>query len=492
MAGKNVRKSGDGEEKKPSSNEVVWYKPGDAVPKVLDPDVTMEIVQRYVDTERNRSRKVLLWISSFFLFVVLLILVVFLSIGMIVLRSSKSTVDLVENIRAEAAVYETRVMGISDKISRVERDSKETAGIVSKANRQRNDENEMFKKNLERFSQWISEGNNQKVRLITAMESRLKEVEEANRRQLDEFEKLRGQYMELVKSAGPRVETASVVPVAPGPAAVNLQQPVPDLIRRPDQSIPIPAVSKGPDTADVPVAPEPGSQGVEPPAEISEPVRNPMQSPEQVSTVTFPNGDKYKGTFKNGLFHGWGVYTYRNGEVYEGDFMSDMKHGNGSFLYANGDKYNGEFRNDMRHGMGTMTFANGERYTGEFRGDVIDGKGSWVYNNGNKYSGDFQNGLRHGNGELRFENGDIYRGEFVQDRRTGQGNYMFSDGSKYIGEFNNGKRHGAGRYIYPGGEEYIGSFKDGMKDGPGECIYPNGSKIKGLWQKDKLIKSTDE
>ena len=34
--------------------------------------------------------------------------------------------------------------------------------------------------------------------------------------------------------------------------------------------------------------------------------------------------------------------------------------------WANGDKYVGEFRDDLRNGQGTMTWANGDKYVGNW------------------------------------------------------------------------------------------------------------------------------
>lgn len=34
----------------------------------------------------------------------------------------------------------------------------------------------------------------------------------------------------------------------------------------------------------------------------------------------FVNGDKYKGEYKNGKFHGKGKYVWANGSCYEGQF----------------------------------------------------------------------------------------------------------------------------------------------------------------------------
>ena len=47
------------------------------------------------------------------------------------------------------------------------------------------------------------------------------------------------------------------------------------------------------------------------------------------------------GEFKNGKYHGQGVYTYVIGDKYLGEFKNDEQHGHGTYTYKNGNKYVG-------------------------------------------------------------------------------------------------------------------------------------------------------
>lgn len=48
----------------------------------------------------------------------------------------------------------------------------------------------------------------------------------------------------------------------------------------------------------------------------------------------YPDGGKYEGMFKDGLFHGRGKMTQANGDVYLGQWIADKATGNGLFFDA--------------------------------------------------------------------------------------------------------------------------------------------------------------
>lgn len=58
-------------------------------------------------------------------------------------------------------------------------------------------------------------------------------------------------------------------------------------------------------------------------------------------------------------------------------------HDQGTLTWTDGKKYVGEWKNKERHGQGIMTYANGDKYVGEFK----DGRptSGWLYRpNGQK------------------------------------------------------------------------------------------------------------
>ena len=56
------------------------------------------------------------------------------------------------------------------------------------------------------------------------------------------------------------------------------------------------------------------------------------------ATITYSNGNKYVGEFKEGLYHGQGTYTYSNGNKYVGEFKEGDFNGQGTFEFDNGNK----------------------------------------------------------------------------------------------------------------------------------------------------------
>merc|ERR1719498_776522 len=109
----------------------------------------------------------------------------------------------------------------------------------------------------------------------------------------------------------------------------------------------------------------------------------------------YPNGDVYKGGFKDGKRHGLGRMTYARGGYYHGFYEQDKRgavsedsgmNREGTMKYPNNDVYSGLWLNDKKHGVGTYVF-NTTKY--KFIGDWVQGemaKGRWVMSNGNYFA----------------------------------------------------------------------------------------------------------
>tara|TARA_Y100000294_G_scaffold78568_1_gene73906 strand:+ start:40 stop:798 length:759 start_codon:yes stop_codon:yes gene_type:complete len=164
-----------------------------------------------------------------------------------------------------------------------------------------------------------------------------------------------------------------------------------------------------------------------------------------LGTLTFADGDKYVGEFKDGRGHGQGTFTWSSGK------------------FA-GDKYVGEYKDDKRHGLGTYTYANGDKYVGGWKDSEM-----------------------HGQGTFSFKDGEIYVGEFKDSNYHGHGTLTRADGEKYVGGWKDGKRHGEGTNTWTDGEKYVGEYKDGDMHGQGTYTFADGRVDKGIFEKGRLI-----
>jgi hypothetical protein len=260
-------------------------------------------------------------------------------------------------------------------------------------------------------------------------------------------------------------------------------------------------------------------------------------------TITFPDGEKYVGEWKDSKTHGQGTYTYANGEQYVGEFKYGKRDGQGTYTFENGDQYIGELKDDKMNGQGTYMHSSGDKYVGEQKDDLKHGQGTYTWKNGAKYVGEFKDDREHGQGTytypdgikeegihkdgkflyakkvtiqedlgsslpecqgsplnesndqdlLKWNNckgtyiwldGEQYIGGWKDDTYHGQGTYTYANGDKYVGEHKDGKINGQGTFTWTNGDQYIGEHKDGKANGPGTYTYANGEKYVGEFKDD--------
>lgn len=66
----------------------------------------------------------------------------------------------------------------------------------------------------------------------------------------------------------------------------------------------------------------------------------------------------YRGEFKNGKMHGWGVLKWRDGDIYVGEFENDKYNGYGIMILGNGRKFIGEWKDNY--------YYNGTLYSNRY------------------------------------------------------------------------------------------------------------------------------
>ncbi len=63
--------------------------------------------------------------------------------------------------------------------------------------------------------------------------------------------------------------------------------------------------------------------------------------------MTYKDGKKYVGSFKNDLPDGYGTLLSPDGSVYEGGFKAGRRNGTGRLTYPDGREVEGEFKDDV-------------------------------------------------------------------------------------------------------------------------------------------------
>ena len=145
--------------------------------------------------------------------------------------------------------------------------------------------------------------------------------------------------------------------------------------------------------------------------------------------------------------HGEGIMTWSNGDRYVGTFFNGVRHGHGSLFFAGGvnGEYVGQWECNYMHGMGTRRFANGDVYVGMYVDGQRNGSnGRFYYANGDLYVGDWQNDQMTGKGRYYYSSGQRFEGRFVQGKRFGKGKLQRVDGSLDIFLYDQDQRVGTG------------------------------------------------
>jgi len=150
--------------------------------------------------------------------------------------------------------------------------------------------------------------------------------------------------------------------------------------------------------------------------------------------------------------------------------------------YHDGSKFVGKWKNGKRHGQGTYTWCFYCSWCSSLPGGTNSSISSFA--DGRKYEGEWKDGVYHGHGTYTFSDGSKFSGEWRDGKKYGQGTFYYTDGSVYVGELKGGERNGQGTYTSFEGDKYVGEFKD-EKFWNG-TTYEIGGNIFGKWVNGKL------
>lgn len=92
-------------------------------------------------------------------------------------------------------------------------------------------------------------------------------------------------------------------------------------------------------------------------------------------TIKLPNGSKYKGEMQYNVPEGKGEEYFRNGDIYKGEFKKGKRHGFGVFEKRDKFIYEGNLKDNKFEGRGKMIYANGHIFEGLFKKGKEEGTG---------------------------------------------------------------------------------------------------------------------
>ena len=208
-----------------------------------------------------------------------------------------------------------------------------------------------------------------------------------------------------------------------------------------------------------------------------------------IGVITWNNGEKFEGQFKNGRpYSGHGFWNFGKEGVYVGSIRNGLKNGQGIQTFLSDEKWEGEFKDGKRYnGEGVWYNSDGSRHIGITRNGLKNGQGLFIYADGNKYAGNFKDNKPDGKGTLTYADGIVkYAGEYKDGLYHGQGTLISSNGEKYVGEFKNELYHGYGTLTYSNGEKYVGELSDRKRNGKGAWFKDNSKIEAGTWIQDIL------
>ncbi len=106
--------------------------------------------------------------------------------------------------------------------------------------------------------------------------------------------------------------------------------------------------------------------------------------------------------------------------TYVGDMKNGRPNGQGRLRLRSGERYEGSFVDGLLSGTGLHVDAAGNRYEGMFAAGVEDGEGRLASTNGEIYTGTFRNGRKHGKGETRLSGGAVYVSQWFMGQESGR------------------------------------------------------------------------
>ena len=120
-----------------------------------EPLSDLEMLHDAIRVEQGRSRRVMLWFITVFLFILLVVLAMFLFAGIFILRNSQQMVATVEEVGDVATVNAFQISGISNRLARVEGVQMRLSAKLNAAGGARSQDVKAIESEQRRHSKWI-------------------------------------------------------------------------------------------------------------------------------------------------------------------------------------------------------------------------------------------------------------------------------------------------------------------------------------------------
>ncbi|XRB00519.1 phosphatidylinositol-4-phosphate 5-kinase-like protein [Pycnococcus provasolii] len=101
------------------------------------------------------------------------------------------------------------------------------------------------------------------------------------------------------------------------------------------------------------------------------------KTPQYFGVCRYGNGDRYQGSWRDGVPDGFGTCTFALGNRYVGGWKQGGYHGDGTYTYTNGDVYQGTWCDDARDGDGVLTEANGTAWVEQYEKGRLISRDTW-------------------------------------------------------------------------------------------------------------------
>lgn len=151
-----------------------------------------------------------------------------------------------------------------------------------------------------------------------------------------------------------------------------------------------------------------------------------------------------------------------NNATYSGPVVGGKAEGFGTMTFTDGRKYVGEFRNNNFNGHDKFTTPKGDELEGQFRDGAMNGQGAWRGAEGITYVGDFVAGAPSGAGTYNYKSGERYEGQVLAWQHNGFGTHTWPSGQKFVGNWRVGKYDGQGTLTRSDGQIQTGLWRDGQ------------------------------